>query len=135
MHDLANGLRRILLLRGWVNKGTKKGRGDDPRPFRAANPSFLQLSGLELGSLPVSLGYGSRSPLAPGALVGMVVGDLAVVERHREGGEQAAALDGEAGSGTQGVADHAGVLQRQAGWLLEEEPIIPDAAAAGEALG
>src|SRR5215213_1046944 len=44
-------------------------------------------------------GHGSRSPLAPDALVGMVVDDRAVVERHREGGEQAAALDGEAEAG------------------------------------
>src|SRR5688500_6214228 len=81
------------------------------------------------------MGYGSRSPLAPRALVGMIVGDLAVVERHRGDGGQASALDGEAGSGAQGVADHVGVLQRQAGWLLEQEAIVPDAAAAGEALG
>lgn len=65
----------------------------------------------------------------------MIVGYLAMVERHREGGEQAAALDGEAGTGSQGVADHTGVIQPQVGWLLDEETIVPDAAAAGEAGG
>jgi hypothetical protein len=34
-------VRRILIPRTSVNSGKKKGRGDDPRPFRAANPSFL----------------------------------------------------------------------------------------------
>ena len=63
------------------------------------------------------------------------MGYLAVVERHREGGEDTSALDGQAGSRSQGVADHAGVVQRQVGWLLEEEIIVPDAAAAGEAVG
>src|SRR5829696_1672321 len=65
----------------------------------------------------------------------MVVDDRAVVERHRDGGEDTSALDGQAGSRSQGVADHAGVVQRQVGWLLEEEIIVPDAAAAGEAVG
>lgn len=63
------------------------------------------------------------------------MGYLAVVERHREGGEDAAALDGEAGACPQGVANHAGVLQRQVRWLLDEETIVPDPSAAGEALG
>jgi hypothetical protein len=34
-------LPRIPIPRTSVNSGKKKGRGDDPRPFRAANPSFL----------------------------------------------------------------------------------------------
>src|SRR5215210_3376283 len=32
MHDRASGLPRMILLRGWVNKGKKKGRGCVPRP-------------------------------------------------------------------------------------------------------
>ena len=53
------------------------------------------------------------------------MGYQAVVERHREGGVDAAALDGEAGAGSQGVADHTGVLQRQVRWLLAEEDAVP----------
>src|SRR5829696_5652539 len=99
-----------------------------PDPFALRTVRFCSSVGWNRIHSPYLWGYGSRSFLAPEALVGNVVGDPAVVERHREGGEDAAALDGEAGTGAQGVADHAGVLQRQV-------RSVPDTAAAGEAVG
>src|SRR5215203_351218 len=105
-----------------------------PDPFALRTVRFCSSVGWNRIHSPYLWGYGSRSFLAPEALVGNVVGDPAVVERHREGAEDAAALDGEAGAGAQGVADHAGVLQPQVGWPLAEESAVPDAAPAGEAL-
>jgi hypothetical protein len=50
----------------------------------------------------------------------MIVGYPAVAERHREGAEETTALDRESGARAQGIADHAGVLKRQVGWIGEK---------------